>query len=301
METGLISKTDLEQALRTQKETGRRLGETLVVLGVISEAKVTQVLSQQLSVPWVSLSHIDFSRQLLNLVPGAIAEKYGVVPIYVRRGKNHQQTLYIAMTDPTDPEPLREIEEFSGLPVRPMIAPPTDVRSAIRVYYLGLPPDEAPPTPLNLAPPVEPTLVPKAPTVPADLGPISYRGTGPLSTLELAPESDVERVPSRVSGMPEPQRSEPPQKMVTVTLLDGTQIKLPAVRSSAAGATAGETLTARDLVAALRAKAAGADASEVLGDGVTWERMFAALLSVLLRKHLVQDWEFVHELTRKGP
>ena len=53
-------------------------------------------------------------------------------------------------------------------------------------------------------------------------------------------------------------------------------------------------LTARDLVAALRAVAHGADASEILGNA-RWEALFAALLSLMLKKHLIADWEFVDE------
>jgi len=95
------------------------------------------------------------------------------------------------------------------------------------------------------------------------------------------------------------------RRMVALTLLDGTTIRLPAKgKGEAAAAVEGvaappeNTLTARDLVAALRAAAHGADASEVLGEDVKWERLFAALLSVLLKKHLISDWEFVEELTK---
>lgn len=91
--------------------------------------------------------------------------------------------------------------------------------------------------------------------------------------------------------------------MVTLTMLDGTQIALPRTPlkrdqpSAEAAAPQGE-LTARDLIDALRAQAGGADTSEVLGKDVNWERMFAALLSLLLKKHLIVDWEFVRELRR---
>jgi type IV pilus assembly protein PilB len=37
----------------------------------------------------------------------------------------------------------------------------------------------------------------------------------------------------------------------------------------------------------------------VLGNDVNWERLFASLLSLLLKKHLISDWEFVEEL-KKG-
>lgn len=85
--------------------------------------------------------------------------------------------------------------------------------------------------------------------------------------------------------------------MITMTLLDGTKINLPAKKEKAEAPDGGEhdDLTARDLVAALRAVSHGADATEVLGEDVKWEKLFAALLSVLLRKHLIADWEFVNE------
>ncbi len=39
------------------------------------------------------------------------------------------------MDDPSDDVAQREVAQWAGLPVRAMIAPPTDIRSAIRVYY----------------------------------------------------------------------------------------------------------------------------------------------------------------------
>ena len=79
-------------------------------------------------------------------------------------------------------------------------------------------------------------------------------------------------------------------------MLDGTKVNLPASPQKPVAAVAHEDgLTARDMVAALRAVSHGADASEILGNKVTWEGMFATLLSLLLRKHLIADWEFVEE------
>jgi hypothetical protein len=96
--------------------------------------------------------------------------------------------------------------------------------------------------------------------------------------------------------------AQPGRRMVALTLLDGTTIRVPAKGKGEGTADPGQApqsnLTARDLVAALRAAAHGADASEVLGEDAKWERLFAALLSVLLKKHLISDWEFVEELTK---
>ena len=94
--------------------------------------------------------------------------------------------------------------------------------------------------------------------------------------------------------------------MVSLTLLDGTTITLPAKKARPAAvdtppvAKADDevALTARDLVAALRAISHGADADEIFGGNVRWEPLFAALLSLLLKKHLIADWEFVDEFKK---
>ena len=83
-------------------------------------------------------------------------------------------------------------------------------------------------------------------------------------------------------------------RMLSLTLLDGTRLQLP----SAKNAKGPEGLTAGDFVSALRATAHGADATEVLGEAPKWEPVVAALLSILLRKGLIADWEFIEELRK---
>jgi type IV pilus assembly protein PilB len=432
----LITEQALQEVLDRQGTDGRRLGTLLVEAGFINETQLTQILSHQLAVPWVSLLHIEFSRQLLNLVPHDVADKFCLVPIYVRHVRNQGDTLYVAMDDPSNEDGLSACREHAGLPVRAMIAPPQDIRNAIRVYYgsrssassraaaqrviedpsIAPPqsdtlrpskaPDEvaaakkseaaspttsvapidttparpieaAPATPFEAAieaaspPPIEAPL-PVDPTTPFEaaidgLAPVSSRKAAELekridamlSADEAAPEraaddgpvieateipigdaaararSDrlraiVEPVPPSavppssgragvpsserfVETIPRPRGRAP--RMVSLTLLDGTTIPLPAkrrpradsepnieaprprpLRSEPPGPDEAQGLTARDLVIALRAAAQGADASEVLGSNERWESMFAALLSLMLKKHLIADWEFVEEL-----
>lgn len=85
--------------------------------------------------------------------------------------------------------------------------------------------------------------------------------------------------------------------MLTLTLLDGTQVKLPAPTPQAEETSAEHHLTSRDLIQALLLHAEGKDVSAVLRDA-HWETLFAALLSLLLKKGLVADWEFVEEWTK---
>src|SRR5262249_25581902 len=109
---------------------------------------------------------------------------------------------------------------------------------------------------------------------------------------------------------PKSRRTPRGPRMVALTLLDGTTIQLPAPKkrpsqmdpeelARSAGEPMSDQLTARDLVSALRAVTHGADASEILGERAPkWEAMFSALLSLLLKKGLIADWEFVEEFRK---
>jgi type IV pilus assembly protein PilB len=134
VEARLISQASLEEALASPRAEGQKLGQVLVELGLVNEDQLTQTLSMQLSVPWVSLYHIDFSRELLNRVPREVAEKFCAVPIFVRMEKK-KATLYVAMDDPTNEQAIVEIAAAASLPVKPMIASQSHIRAAIRVYY----------------------------------------------------------------------------------------------------------------------------------------------------------------------
>jgi type IV pilus assembly protein PilB len=303
----LITREKLELALGAQQKSGRKLGQVLIELGIVNETQLTQALSQQLSVPWVSLHHIDFSRELLNLVPRELAEKYCLVPVFVRRVRKQGEALYVAMDDPTHEDALSAVSQSSSLPVRPMIAAPTDIRSAIRVYYGGGPaaaPAQAGPPPSAEEQPPVMSVTPaskavQAPPLPGP--PVEDFAPPSSSTIPLSEDSPQAWPEVEAHTLQVPRRPKGP-RMVSLTLLDGTTIRLPAKKKPTpapepASATP-DAMTARDLIRALRAVAQGTDATEILGEKVPIEAICAALLSLLLKKGLLADWEFVDELRK---
>ncbi len=226
VDASIISEEQLQDVLALQKEDGRKLGTLLVERGLINETQLTQILSQQLSVPWVSLYHVDFSRKLLSLVPRDVAEKYCLVPIYVRHVRGQGDTLYVAMDDPTNEEALKHCSIWSGLPTRAMIASPSDVRNAIRVYYpetrrLSIPPTAeettAPAATLpSLEPhPESPAPPPEPPAGEAAAAPIPAK----LEELPPAPESPPEAPPAETTvDQPQPIASPAPREEPTDSL-----------------------------------------------------------------------------------
>jgi type IV pilus assembly protein PilB len=134
---GLVSRTQADEALAEQARSGLRVQDILLARGFLSEAQITQVISNQLSVAWVSLDHVLFTRELLSLVPLEVCEQHNLIPAHFRRGEHREKILYVAMDDPTCVESMQRVSESTGMHVRPLIAPTTDIRKAIREQYYG--------------------------------------------------------------------------------------------------------------------------------------------------------------------
>jgi type IV pilus assembly protein PilB len=293
---GFITDAQVKEALERQKASGRRLGEELVELGLVTEVQLTQMVSNQLSVPWVSLYHVEFSRELLDLLPAELADRYGVIPIYVREVRKQGETLYVAMDDPTNEEALARVRSACALPVKVMVAPPSEIRDAIRVYYFG----ESPRGPSHPPPPRPASLPPGPASVPAPSMKAAVLAGGPKAAEPAEPPS--EELP--LHPRDEPKAAPPPAaskgKFVTLTLLDGTTVRVPAPGSKAASPVepSQRGLTAHDLIATLQARGEGKNVSDVLPDA-SWETLFATLLSLLVRKGFIADWEFVDEYMKR--
>lgn len=289
---GFVTTEQVGVALERQRESGRRLGDELVALGFLTEVQLAQVLSNQLSIPWVSLRHVEFSLELLSLVPAELANRYGLIPVYVRKVRHEGDTLFIAMDDPTNTAALEAVAQITTMPVKPMVSPPSEVRNAIAVFYFGQDPvelegDQEPELTIQETSDEERAELEALATVPSQ--PAARPATAP--TAERAVRGAKKRKKKNV-------------KMITLTLLDGTSVRLPAPGSKAAEEDEPEEeeerrVMASDVIRALLRRAQGEDVSDVLPDD-RWEVLFATVLTLLIRKGLIADWEFAEEWEKRS-
>lgn len=93
----VISEKQLESALKEQRQSGRKLGATLIELGYISEQQLAEFLAQQLKIPVVSLSDKKIPQATVNLLSEVQARRHRalVYEASVNEAK-------VAMSDPAD-------------------------------------------------------------------------------------------------------------------------------------------------------------------------------------------------------
>jgi type IV pilus assembly protein PilB len=126
----LITQDQLKEALKVQKETGGKLGETLIKLGFVSEEDITECLSQQFGVPSINLAHFEIDGSVIKLIPSEVARKYNILPV-----NKTGATITIAMADPTNVFAMDDIKFMTGYNVEPVVASELGIKAAIDNYY----------------------------------------------------------------------------------------------------------------------------------------------------------------------
>ncbi|HHW42822.1 MAG TPA: type II/IV secretion system protein [Desulfotomaculum sp.] len=132
VETGVITRDQLKQALAEQRRSSERLGRVLVRMGFATERDITSALEDQLGIARVS-GGLVADPQLLSLVPEQLARRYKVIPL-AREGRR----LRVAMADPTNLMALDDLRLVTGLEIDPLLAGEREIEAALQRYY-GLP------------------------------------------------------------------------------------------------------------------------------------------------------------------
>jgi type IV pilus assembly protein PilB len=127
---GLITPSDLRQALVEQQRSGARLGAVLVDLGMATEEQIASTVAGQLGFPFVDVPDRSALVEPGRVVPRDLAEAWRCVPLSIDEG-----VATIAMADPLLFSVVQEIESRSGYRVRPVVATATQIGRAIERCY----------------------------------------------------------------------------------------------------------------------------------------------------------------------
>jgi type IV pilus assembly protein PilB len=126
----LITREQLDTALKEQQQGGTRIGFSLVSSGAVSEPDLTRLLSRQYRVPAVDLSEVEVDAKILQLVPADFSTKHLVLPL-----RRVGRTLTVAMVNPTDLGVVDDLKFITRFDVDAVVAGEYSLRMAIDKYY----------------------------------------------------------------------------------------------------------------------------------------------------------------------
>ena len=130
VENGLIDPQDLSKALEQQRKKGKKLGEVLVDLELVTEIQLVHLLADQLGYRSVELETVSIDPAAILLIPERLARKHRVIPIEFQG-----RSLVVAMADPLDFECIRDLSFFSGYGIQPVLATHREIMESIDHVY----------------------------------------------------------------------------------------------------------------------------------------------------------------------
>jgi MSHA biogenesis protein MshE len=126
----VISAEQLQQALSSQKETGRKLGHTLVDLQMVTEGRLLSFLAQQLNVPLIDISQKQLSTHTVKLLPEVQARRFRALVL-----EDLGDKLLVGMSDPADLASLDAISNILPKPVTVAVVQESQLLNAYDNVY----------------------------------------------------------------------------------------------------------------------------------------------------------------------
>lgn len=216
---GKITRAQLYEALKAQRESGQRLGDVLFERGWIDEETLTFLLAKQMDIPFLEARALERVPQgLIEKVPKKLAFEYGVLPVRVWKSK-----LHVAISDQKTLPYLDELSYFLGRTVSPQLVAPSALRAALEHYYGETPPERA-----ERKAPAQPAPQPVVEPAPQSPPPTEPTPTGSSSDdfAELQARMNEPRAAPRTTQPPVLETDDEGRDFVNIKRADGSETKI---------------------------------------------------------------------------
>lgn len=133
LESGLISRSELDELAKKAETKKQKLGNILLSEGKISETDLKRMEAYVLEIPFVNLTNrkIDFS--ILSLIPEPIARNHNIIAY-----DKNETGLEIAMLDVDDLPMIDFIKKKAGERILPRLTDTASIKSALVQYRKSL-------------------------------------------------------------------------------------------------------------------------------------------------------------------
>jgi len=127
---GLINRAQAKESLTWAEQHDKPVIDGLVALQIATKSDILKALANQFGMEYISLTGMDIEQEVIDLVPGEVARRYKVVPIY-----RNDNTITMALSDPLDVETLDSLRYVLRCGVEGVVTTPEEIEAALNHYY----------------------------------------------------------------------------------------------------------------------------------------------------------------------
>jgi type IV pilus assembly protein PilB len=127
VEMGLLTQEQVEQAVAEQRVSRRRIGDIVVDKGWLTKATLMEALGKRLGVKYLDLAVTRFDPITADLISEKDARRYSAIPV----GFVDDHTLLVAMADPSNIVAIDDLRILTGFDIEPAIATNEDIMTML--------------------------------------------------------------------------------------------------------------------------------------------------------------------------
>lgn len=130
VESGVITRKQLDDALSSQMRHGGKIAKTLISLGYLDIQTFIRFVAREAGVGIIDLLNYDVKGECIDLVPRNMAVEHELLPV-----EKLGPVLTVAMVCPLNTKALWEVENHTGLKARPVMCTPEALWYSIKRHY----------------------------------------------------------------------------------------------------------------------------------------------------------------------
>lgn len=131
LRSNLLTKEELNKAVDETKKLNRPLERVIVDLRLLSRPALYETVARHLGLNYINLENIKPDENLIKVMPEALARQNRAVPIMIEN-----DTLHVAMIEPTDLYAVDQIQLHTGLPLEIYLSSPQEIDEALNRIYI---------------------------------------------------------------------------------------------------------------------------------------------------------------------
>ncbi|MDD2598580.1 MAG: ATPase, T2SS/T4P/T4SS family [Kiritimatiellae bacterium] len=130
LEQGYVTAEQIDAVKGSLKEEGETTLDILMLSGVVDEDDVLSLIAYQFGLEYVHVDVDSIDAAVKDAIPGDVARKYGVVPVYCT-----EDTITVALGDPMGYDTVDSLRYVLSKNIEAVIAPASEVKSALEKLY----------------------------------------------------------------------------------------------------------------------------------------------------------------------
>ncbi|MFH0858932.1 MAG: GspE/PulE family protein [Candidatus Omnitrophota bacterium] len=131
LRTNLLSQEEISRAVEEMKKLKRPVEKVILEVCLLSRPVLYEAIAKHLGYSYVKLEEVQPDPELIKVMPEALARQTQSVPI-----KIENNTLHVAVTDPTDLYSIDQIQMHTGMALEVSLSSPQEIDDSQNKLYV---------------------------------------------------------------------------------------------------------------------------------------------------------------------